>query len=304
MAPQQSSSKSPSRKDIYENVTDRIIARLEEGVVPWQCPHIATVGFPKNFQSGREYRGINIMLLGMCGYISPYFMTYLQARERGGQVRRGESGHLVVKFGEYAKKDGNQVSGVDEREEVRRYLRGYSVFNACQIDGVEFPQVMVPDRVPSETVQKAAAIVAGMPNPPVIHEGRVVRTCYYPDKDSIDIPNRGFFESEERFFKSLFHEIIHATGAAKRLARKTLVQNKGRIATDVEIYSKEELVAEIGAAFLCAHAGIVIDDHENSASYIASWLKVLKTKSNRRWLVEAAGHAQQAVEYTLNMELK
>ena len=203
---------------------------------------------------------------------------------------------MVVKFGTYNKERP------DGSEEHRRYLRHYTVFNACQIDGVEFPQADLPPVTADERTNAARLIVTGMPNPPAIHEGRSTKTCYWPKEDSIDIPHRAYFESGTRFYKSLFHEMVHSTGAAKRLARKTLLENKGQGRTDRTTYSKEELVAEIGAAFLCAHAGIVMDDHENSAAYIEAWLKVLKQGANQRWLVEAAGHAQKAVDHILDRE--
>ena len=232
----------------------------------------------------------------MAGYISPWFLTYQQAQERGGQVRRGEKGYLVVKFGSYAQKldDGG--------EELRKFLRHYVVFNASQIDGVEFPEPQLPLTTEPEKTAMAEKIVAGMPKPPKIHEGRKAQTSYDPKKDCIDIPHRASFESGERFYKSLFHEIVHSTGAVHRLARKTLLDNKGIYSSDRATYSKEELVAEIGAAFLCAHAGIVMDDHENSAAYIQSWLQVLKLGDNKRWIVEAAGHAQKATDYVLGVE--
>jgi antirestriction protein ArdC len=283
-------------KSVHERVTAQIIQRLEEGVVPWHTPHIANAGFPKNFQSGKAYRGINVILLGMAGYTSPWFLTYKQAQERGGNVRRGERGYLVVKFGTYAK------AAEDGSEQQRKFLRHYTVFNASQIEGVEFPETRHPTFSPDERTNTAQAMVAGMPNPPTIHEGRSARTCYNPKTDSIDIPHRSYFESEPRFYKSLFHEIVHSTGAANRLARKSLLNNRGISMSDKTIYSQEELVAEIGAAFLCAHAGIVTDEHANSAAYIESWLKVLKVGDNHRWIVDAAGHAQKAVDYVLKIE--
>jgi antirestriction protein ArdC len=283
-------------KSVHAHITQRIVERLEEGVVPWHTPHFATVGFPKNFQSGKDYRGINVMLLGMAGYVSPWFLTYQQAQERGGQVRKGEKGYLVVKFGTYSR----EAEGADE--ELRKFLRHYVVFNASQIDGVEFPEPRLPPATEAGRTVAAGTIVANMPNPPAIHEGRKAQTCYHPKEDSIDIPNRSYFKSGERFYKSLFHELVHSTGAANRLARKTLLENKGILSSDRATYSKEELVAEIGAAFLCAHAGIVMDDHEDSAAYIQSWLKVLKSGDNQRWIVEAAGQAQKAVDYILNRE--
>ena len=284
-------------QSVHQRVTDRIIEQLEKGTVPWHTPHAAKLGFPKNFQSGKKYRGVNVMLLGMAGYLSPWFLTYKQAQERGGQVRRGEKGYLVLKYGSYTKeaKDGT--------EETRNFLRAYTVFNSCQIDGVEFPKKELPPHTDQECLASAQAIVDGMPNPPAIHEGDSVKTCYNPKKDTVDIPHRSYFESERRFYKSLYHELTHSTGAAKRLARKTLLENKGIAMSDLKIYSKEELVAEMGAAFLCAHAGIVIEDHENSASYLEGWLKVLKQGSNRRWIVEAAGQAQKAVDYIMRVEL-
>ncbi|MBB5350659.1 antirestriction protein ArdC [Haloferula luteola] len=284
-------------RSVHQRVTERIIEQLEQGVVPWHSPHIAKIGFPRNYQSEKAYRGINVMLLAMAGYTSPWFLTYKQAQGRGGQVRKGEKGYPIVKFGSYSKELD------DGEEEKRHFLRLYTVFNACQIDGIEFPQADLPPFTASTKTYVAKAIVTQMPHPPAIHEGRSVRTCYDPVADAIDIPHRSYFESGERFYKSLFHEMVHSTGAAKRLARKSLMDNRGISMSDKTIYGKEELVAEIGAAFLCAHAGIVMDNHENSASYISSWLTVLKQGSNQRWIVEAAGQAQQAVDYILKVEL-
>ena len=111
------------------------------------------------------------------------------------------------------------------------------------------------------------------------------------------MPPRESFRSEEVFYQTLFHELVHSTGHATRLARKTLLENKGmKVCGEArKVYAKEELVAEMGAAFLTAHAGIILDDHQNSAAYLESWLKVLKVKENRRWIVEAAGQAQKAM---------
>jgi antirestriction protein ArdC len=292
----QKSEKQDHLKNLHDRITQRIVERLEEGVVPWHTPHFATVGFPRNFQSGKHYRGVNVMLLGMAGYVSPWFLTYQQAQERGGQVRKGEKGYLVVKFGSYARELG------EGQQEMRKFLRHYVVFNASQVDGVEFPEPQRPPMTETGRTVAAGAIVANMPKLPEIHEGRRAKTFYNPKEDSIDIPSRSYFKSGERFYKSLFHELVHSTGAAHRLARKTLLENKGMWASDRTTYCKEELVAEIGAAFLCAHAGIVMDDHEDSAAYIQSWLKVLKQGDNKRWLVEASGHAQKAVDFILNRE--
>lgn len=286
--------------DIYERVTAQILGQLEKGEIPWKSPHAAQIGFPHNFQSSRPYQGINVLLLAMARFVSPHFLTYLQAQALGGQVRKGERGFLVVKYGEYEKK----VKGANSSEETekRGYLKGYTVFNSCQIDGVDFPEIVKPEFTPSQQVNRARKIAASFPNGPEIREGRGTRTCYNRKSDCIDIPDRAFFECEERYYESLFHEMIHATGAAHRLARPTLLKSAGihAVGEAGRNYGKEELIAEIGASFLAAHAGIAIDGHEQNAAYLQSWLQVLKVKENKRWIVEAASQAQKAVSYILD----
>jgi antirestriction protein ArdC len=297
-----STQRKTTRPDIYTQVTERILTHLEQGTVPWHCPHCAKMGFPKNFQSGNEYQGVNILLLAMSGFQSPYFLTYLQAKALGGQVRKGEKGTGIIKCGTYEKETDKLSPSGDKEKESRTYLKGYTVFNSTQIDGLEFPKLTKPEFTPSEKVAKAKAIVANMPNPPHIEEGNGTRTCYRIDDDLVSIPDRAFFESEERFYKSLFHEMVHSSGAAKRLARQSLLKNKGHALSSEKIYAKEELVAEIGAAFLCAHAGIVIADHENSAAYLESWLKVFRKKDNTRLIFTAAREAGQAVSHILGCD--
>lgn len=286
--------------DIYERVTEIVLKRLGEGVAPWQAPSIARVGFPRNFLTKNHYRGINVFLLGSAGYASPWFLTYRQAGDLGGQVRKGEKGHLIVKYGTFEKENPPENSRSGDAETVKRgYLRGYTVFNSSQIDGIEFPEIKNPDYQPSEQVALAQKIIDEMPNPPKLEEGPHACPHYRPAEDLVGMPARETFTTEERFYKSLFHEFTHASGHSSRLARKTLLENKGMMAigTARQTYAKEELVAEMGAAFLTAHAGIVLDDFENSAAYLSSWLKVLKVKENRRWIVEAASQAQKATEW-------
>ncbi len=287
--------------DIYERVTDRIIELLEQGVKPWEPSHFAKVGFPRNFHSGQAYRGINVFLLGMQRYASPWWLTFIQAKELGGTVKKGEKGSLVIKYGQYAKKDDEQSS--DEEAARRGYLKGYTVFNACQIEGIEFPQPPMPEPLPeSEQCDLARRIVEAMPNPPTMHEGRYSRAFYRPASDSVDMPARTCFKSEPSFYKTLFHELTHATGHASRLARKSLMESKRieAVGEAKKLYSQEELVAEMGAAFLAAHAEILEPDAmTDSAAYLNSWLSVLKTTENRRWIVWAGSQAQRAADYVL-----
>lgn len=291
------------KPDIYQQVTDRIIEQLEQGVVPWKSPYFSKVGFPRNFSTGRQYQGINVWMLGSLRYTSPYFLTFLQAKELGGHVRKGERGSLVVKYGTYAKEDENAPEG--EEAETRGYLKGYTVFHSSQIEGIEFPQVAdLPELSITEKTARAREIVAGMPNAPAIHEGSAV-PCYRPKSDSVHMPERCFFESEVSYFGTLFHELSHSTGHGSRLARKSLLENKGiddAGDTSRKTYAEEELVAEMAASFLNAHAGIAEDELPNSAAYLQSWIDALHGKDARNWIIRAASQAQKAANYILNTQ--
>lgn len=294
------------RLDVYKLVTARIIERLEQGTVPWQSPSIARVGFPRNFATGKYYQGINVFLLASAEYESPFFLTFIQAKELGGNVKKGEKGLPVVKVGTYIKaEDGTKTPRLEDADEAdkRLYLKHYTVFNASQIEGIEFPPLPKCETyTESEQAESARLIVEGMPNRPVINEGRKAKPCYIPSTDEVEMPGRATFRAEWRFFKTLFHELAHSTGHQSRLARKTLLENKGMASfgTEAKTYCQEELVAEMTAAFLGAHAGIIEDDFENSAAYLKSWLDVLKVSNHKKWLVQAASEAQKAANYILN----
>ena len=292
---------STSKVDIYERVTEIILKRMEDGVMPWQSPSMARVGFPQNFLTKQFYRGVNVFLLSSVGYASPWFLTYKQAKDLNGQVRKGEKGSLIVKYGTFEKEVEHATNGEAETS-TRGYLRGYTVFNASQIDGIDFPEVIHPEYHPSQNVTLAQKIIDEMPNPPQLKECKYAFPHYQPKRDIVGMPDRKTFASEERFYSVLFHEFCHATGHQSRLARKTLLENNGimEAGTAKQTYAKEELVAEMGAAFLTAHAGIVLDEFDNSAAYLNSWLQVLKVKQNRRWIVEAASQAQKATEFILD----
>ncbi len=286
--------------NVYEQVTNRMIELLEQGVVPWKSPCLATVGFPKNFATGNQYRGINVFLLGSLRYTSPYFLTFIQAKELGGRVKKGERGGMVIKYGTYTKDiEGAQLERANEEE--RRFLKAYTVFNASQIEGIEFPKpVALPEFTPSERCDRAREIVAAMPQQPEIKEGTAI-PCYRPSTDSVHMPERGYFDQEEGYYSTLFHELAHATGHQSRLGRKSLIENNGIDATgeDRKVYAEEELVAEMSASFLNAHAGIMEAEMQNSAAYLQGWLTALKSKDAKGWIVKAAGEAQQAVDFML-----
>ena len=293
------------RFDAYAAITERIIEQMERGVVPWQSPSIARVGFPRNFATGKLYHGINVFLLGSQEFQSPHFLTFLQAKELGGHVRKGEKGFPVVKVGTWVKETERGPESGDEAAEgpeKRRFLKLYTVFNACQIEGITFLEVPKCETfTESAMANNARRIVTEMPRPPVINEGRKSFPHYVPETDTVEVPSRETFRAEWRFFKTLFHELAHSTGHESRLNRRSLTENRGRYAVGDErkTYCLEELVAEMTAAFLGASAGIIEDEFENSAAYLQGWLEVLRVKDHRTWLVKSGSEAQKAAEYIL-----
>ena len=290
------------KENVYEQVTNRMIELLEQGVVPWKSPYFSKVGFPKNFASGKAYRGINVLLLGSLRYTSSYFLTFIQAKELGGHVRKGERGGMVIKYGTYTK-DAEGAENQEASVAERRFLKAYTVFHASQIEGIEFPKpAPLPEFTPSERCERAREIVAAMPHAPEMKEG-VAIPCYRPSTDSVHMPEHGYFESEEAYYGTLFHELAHSTGHASRLARKSLLENKGIEAhgESRKVYAEEELVAEMGASFLNAEAGIIEAEIENSAAYLRGWIAALKSKDGKGWIVKAASEAQKAADYILNV---
>ena len=284
----------PERLNVYEIVTEKIIAQLEQGVIPWHRPW-SDVGVPVNLPSGRHYRGINVMLLSCAGYSSPYWMTYKQAQEMGGHVRRGEKSTLVV-FWKWLEVDADEP--LTKEESIKRipFLRYYSVFNLEQIDGIPASRIPTLKARNIEPIEAAQAIVDAMPNRPCIGHGGD-KAFYRPATDSVQMPNREAFDSAEAYHSTLFHELTHATGHPSRLGR--LDGNNSRLAPFGSAdYSKEELVAEMGAAFLCAEAGIENATLTQSAAYVGGWLQALK--NDRRMVVLAAAQGQKAADFVLN----
>lgn len=287
-----------SDKNVYEIITERICAQLEKGTIPWQKPWNSPEGsnlLPRNLASGKAYRGVNVFLLHAMAYESPYWVTFKQAQERGGTVRKGEKATPVV-FWKWL--DSDQV---DENGKARRIplLRYYSVFNVAQCDGVEYPQPEVKTREIAP-IDAAQAIVANMPKcPTILHGGD--RACYSPSLDVVKMPELGTFRSAEDYHNVLFHELTHSTGHESRLKRKGVSGSDGEwSAFGSTPYAREELVAEMGAAFLSGHAGIVERTLDNSAAYVAGWLSRLKDDS--KLVVVAAAQAQRASDFILNVK--
>jgi antirestriction protein ArdC len=275
---------------VYEIITNKIIEKLNQGVIPWYQPWKGT-GLPRNLVTKKLYRGINIFLLHMQDYGSPYWLSFKQVKELKGCVRQGEKGTLIV-YWNWHKVVIQQME--EEIEKLAPFLRYYKVFNVEQCDGL---QVSIPESKNNfNPIAECEKVVREMPNPSIIKQGRLT-ACYVPVEDIINIPRPSFFDNEQEYYSALYHEIIHSTGHQKRLNRKGVAELNSFGSKE---YSKEELIAEIGASFLCAYIGIENKTIDNSAAYIQGWLE--KLDNDKRLIIIAAAQAQRAVDYVLNIK--
>jgi antirestriction protein ArdC len=289
------------KNDVYQMVTDKIVAALESGTIPWRQPWDArksTQG-ARNAVTGKAYRGINPWLLNCsalaAGYSDPRWLSYKQAQDLGGSVRKGEHSTMVVfwKIGKIAAETINSAGETVLAERKTFMLRYYNVFNVQQCDGLKLKDLAAPLN-DHEPLELAEAIIANMPNRPSMSFGDN-RAYYTPSLDTIRMPALGAFAAPEGYYGTAFHELSHSTGHKSRLNRHGL--ETGIAAFGSEVYSREELAAEFGAAFLCAHAGISAPVIENQAAYIQSWTRALK--DDRKLVVVAASQGQRAAEWIL-----
>lgn len=279
----------------YEKITNEIIKQLEEGTVPWHRPW--HMGNQKNWVSGRAYRGVNWLMLAARGYECEYWATYKQIKQAGGYVRKGEHGTPVV-YMNWREIKNEKPENEEEEQRTRRvfFCKSYTVFNLEQAEGIEIP--VADAETPLQELDLCEAVVAAMPNRPTITNLNRDRACYIPRTDTVELPDLQQFDTSEYYYEVLFHELVHSTGHTSRLERSGVVDHA---AFGSENYSHEELVAEIGAAFLCAETGIERKTIDNSAAYIASWLHVLK--NDKRMIVIAAAQAQKSVDYIRGEEV-
>jgi len=285
--------------DHYQAVTDRVIAALEAGTTPWRRPwvagqHTTQPGMPRNAISGRAYRGINAVLLSMpqMAHASddPRWLTYRQAAERGWQVRAGERGTPVVFFKRLDVHERPEGGAIGDGETVTRripILRGFTAFHASQVDGMPAYQSPTLDEAPWRKPEAPELIVAA--------SGVKVRVggnqaFYSPTLDFIGMPVYSAFRTPESYSATLLHELAHASGSSHRLGRDL----SGRFGT--RSYSFEELIAELSSCFVCAALDLPCDI-ENHASYLQSWMEVLR--EDRRAIFRAAAAAQKAADWML-----
>lgn len=272
----------------YQVVTDRIIEKLEQGTVPWRQPW--STELPKSLTTKKDYRGINVFLLGSQGYTNPYWLTFKQGKRLGGHIRRGEKATPIV-FWKWIERETEEVDEAGKRVLTSApMLRYYYVFNLEQCEGIEIPEFKTHQ---TEPIPRSESIVASMPNCPVV-EHKESRAFYRPLTDTVNMPALDHFSIGEEYYSTLFHELTHATGHSSRLDRQDM--DKQRLFGSLD-YSQEELVAEMGAAFLCGNSGIVNRTIDNSTAYIQGWLKRLR--NDKRLLVFAGGQAQKAADYIL-----
>jgi len=273
--------------DIYSEVTTRIIAQMEEGVIPWQKPWVAN-GKAISRSTGKPYSLLNQMLLGRPGE----YLTFKQCQEAGGKVKKGEKASMVVFWKFIEQKD--EETG--EKKEVP-FLRYYNVFHIDQCEGItakHTTETAFPDGAATlEAAQEIIYDYLGREGVMLSHE-EGDRAFYRPATDEVVLPIRKQFISTAEYYSTVFHELTHSTGHPKRLNRLSKPSFFG-----TEDYSKEELVAEIGAATLVNHVGLeTSSSFRNNAAYLQNWLKVLK--DDKRFIVSAAGRAEKAVNLILN----
>jgi antirestriction protein ArdC len=283
------------RADIYTRVTNSIIAELEKGVRPWLKPWNAEHAAGRITRplrvGGQPYKGVNVLMLWMAaemqGFAAPIWMTFNQARELGASVRKGSKGSLVV----YADRIRRSETG-DDGEETERdiyFMKGYTVFNVEQIEGLpaHFYATAAPQLDPVARIESADLFFANT-GADIRHGGN--QAYYASEPDYVQMPPFVSFRDAESYCATLAHELCHWTKHPSRLDR-----DFGRRKFGDEGYAREELVAEIGSAFLCCDLGITPEPREDHASYLAHWLTVLK--EDKRAIFQAAAYAQKAVDY-------
>lgn len=283
------------KTDVYQKVTDKIIADLEAGELTWLKPWSAgnTEGriIRPLRHNGMPYNGINILMLWGAalegGYLSPTWMTFRQAKELGAHVRKGERGSLVV-YADTITKTEEAEDGTEEERSIP-FMKGYAVFNVEQIESLPESYYAKPEPVidPAQRVQHAEDFFAAT-DAHIRHGGNSAH--YSGGSDHVQMPHFEAFCSPEAYYATLAHELTHWTKHESRLDR-----DFGRKRWGDEGYAREELVAELGAAFLCADLTLTPEPGTDHAAYIQSWLKVLK--EDKRAIFSAAAHAQRAADF-------
>lgn len=276
-----------SKFDVYEIITQKIIELLETGIIPWKIPWQTPNGLPRNLISKRPYNGINFWLLLSRKDSIPFYLTFEQIKTLGGIVRKGEKSTMIV-FWKLLKS-----KTIKEDEKMIPLLRYYHVFNISQTEGIDEKMIPKTDAFDHdfEPVEEAESLINKWGDCPEIWKD--CDSAYYdPRTDLVCIPNPRTFFNDHQYYSTLFHELVHSTGHKKRIDRHSKMKEHKFGSQD---YSQEELVAEMGAAFLCGITNIGKETIENNVAYIKGWIRTFKNDS--RILIMAATQAQKAVNY-------
>jgi antirestriction protein ArdC len=289
------------KQDIYERITGKIVADLEQGVRPWMKPwnaeHAAGRITKPLRGNGIPYNGINVIMLWsaalVAGYSAPIWMTFKQAKDLGGHVRKGEKGELIVYADRFRKTETDEASGQEVERDIP-FMKGYTVFNVEQLDGLpsRFYAPVAARLDPVQRIGHAETFFAAT-GASINHGGN--QACYSVTLDSIQMPPFETFRDAESYYATLAHEVTHWTRHPSRLDR-----DFGRKRWGDEGYAMEELVAELGAAFVSADLDLTPEPREDHAAYIGAWLQVLK--QDKRAIFTAAAHAQKAADFLHTMQ--
>lgn len=291
-----------NHKDTYQQITDLVIDSLEKGDIIWHQSW-NNFGLPKNVTTGKSYRGWNVFWLNfhtmIRGYNTPFYLTFNQARQFKGSIRKGEKGTRITYWATVEDNKGQNEHRNDSQEmdsstkAVKLIPAIHTVFNIDQTEGIEFPKVQVLYRTAAEKIAASEDVVESMPcKPAIVHKGD---SAYYAKQlDRVTMPEMKLFHSDEAYYTTLFHELAHSTGHSSRLNRKELQEYDG---FGGENYSKEELTAELTAAFLSAITGIQQQTIANTTAYIKGWLKALR--NDKKLVLNAASQAQKVADFIL-----
>ena len=271
----------------YQIITDQLIAAMQGGQIPWRKTWSGNQ--PCNAFNKNVYKGINTLVLGLAPFTDNRWATWNQIVERGGNVKQGEEKNYTrIVLWNWSKKEDKQgnITSIP-------FLKYYRIYNVEQCDNLDLPALVTPSEE-RDTIAEAEAIVSAYHSCPEIQPAQ--NAWYSPVKDIIGIPDMAFFESSDAYYSTLFHEMAHSTGHSSRLNRKEVVNTASFGTND---YSKEELVAEFTAYFLCNACGIANERlQENTTAYLQSWIKVLQ--KDPKIAVQCAGIAQKVTDYILN----
>ena len=295
---------------ICDRVTERIVGFLDAGIIPWQKPWSGgSHNAPRSVSTKKVYRGTNLALLSCAGYQSPWWLTFGQAKKLGGSVKKGEKS-FPIHFWKFHPKEDCKVcdgAGCESCGGTGKYQRmpnlfSFNVFNASQVEGLDekyYQSLEKPaDMREFSSIEAAEKICNEYPNAPATFHDQSDRAYYSPSSDEIHLVDPDQFVSDEEYYSTRFHEMVHSTGHKSRLERDGVT---GTNFFGSHEYSKEELVAEMGSTFLCGMAGIDRESVvQNSAAYIQSWKK--KLEENTDWLVWAGTRAAKATDHILGTE--